>query len=1101
MLKSMKKFFPIMFAIITFAVLIIFDAEIKAGETVISQEGRANNFVPASYSNHLRNYVTDVYGSRKTSFLGKLPGGEYQAVVFCGGKIYIEWYDRNYQVKSTKEIELELPLWGGAYLGETFNYIVCGKNYNSEAENGGEVYRIIKYDKNFERIASISLNSNETYTAIPFEAGNVSIDESGSLLTVYTSRQRRDGHQSNIAIRINTDDMTVHDNKGMISFPDVHVSHSFRQVFQYDNGTPVYVDVSDAYPKRSFFIQSEEISTSILDIEGQDGHNVTMAELSGLAISDANYLVVGSYVNRGMNNIFVACVDKKNGEVQRKWLTDSTFYAPKYVHNPRITQIGDNRFVIMWGSNDISGHVTDYIIVDGKGNIVSELKRSNISITDCEPIYDNGKILWLSANNGTLEFNEINDFSENGTYTPQTGQTKSVNPWDGTVDTGWYDSRETAFHLSTPQQLAGLAQLVNNGNTFEGKKIYLDNDIFMNDESYQYEWTPIAYSGKGESSVGERVFQGTFHGNCKTIYNLKTGTSKSGGVFGCIGEKGAVKCLNVSQGILNAGGCIANVNYGMISFCNNYSSTGDIGAVVGGICNNNYNLVYGCKNFGVVWGATPGGIVGCNKVALAVVSQCSNHGFVEATSEASGIIDMNFGWVYNCYNKGVISDGYIGNINRARNLCGIVHCNVDDSTVENCYSAGVFSYSTKDGYGDVTILGGIYPVCMEDYRHKVNNCYTTLADPLQEKDASTVVSYQEMRDPDFVAKLDQQTHSVLSVWLRDTNGINGGLPITVADYSYGIGQCKIQPELWISNKNREADIKDKEYQLDFECYYNDTDPIVTVENTDIAEISNKSEKCVILLKKKGTAHINIHFNETENNSSADYQVTLNIKRSEKKLLSECQIVLDKKSIAYNGRAQKPSVTVKDDNYILENNIDYTVEYKNNVNVGTAKMILTGKGDYTGEVIQTFEIKKAKQKVTYKSSYKKVYGDKPFTVKVNVESGNKKLTYTSSDKKVVTVNSKGRVTIKNTGCAVITVKAAQTKQYVAKSIRIKVSVVPQKQVIKSVKAVKGGKFYIDWKKDKRATGYQIQYSTDKNFKKGVTKVWVKKIGSRLKQFLN
>ena len=58
----------------------------------------------------------------------------------------------------------------------------------------------------------------------------------------------------------------------------------------------------------------------------------------------------------------------------------------------------------------------------------------------------------------------------------------SVDNWDGSADTSWYTSAPdaSAYHISTAEQLAGLAQLVNAdpGTTnFAGKTFYLDNDL------------------------------------------------------------------------------------------------------------------------------------------------------------------------------------------------------------------------------------------------------------------------------------------------------------------------------------------------------------------------------------------------------------------------------------------------------------------------------------------------------------------------------------------------------------------------------------------------------------------------------------------------
>ena len=90
--------------------------------------------------------------------------------------------------------------------------------------------------------------------------------------------------------------------------------------------------------------------------------------------------------------------------------------------------------------------------------------------------------------------------------------------WDGTtVDTSWYNETDTEFTLSTGAQLAGLAKLVNEGNTFNApvgndtnaKTIKLGDDIDLGGE----EWTPIG--------TASHPFRGYFDGQNHTIKNLK----------------------------------------------------------------------------------------------------------------------------------------------------------------------------------------------------------------------------------------------------------------------------------------------------------------------------------------------------------------------------------------------------------------------------------------------------------------------------------------------------------------------------------------------------------------------------------------------------
>ena len=64
------------------------------------------------------------------------------------------------------------------------------------------------------------------------------------------------------------------------------------------------------------------------------------------------------------------------------------------------------------------------------------------------------------------------------------------------------------------------------------------------------------------------------------------------------------------------------------------------------------------------------------------------------------------------------------------------------------------------------------------------------------------------------------------------------------------------------------------------------------------------------------------------------------------------------SLTYNGSAQTPAVTVKYGTTVLKKGTDYTVSYNNNKNAGTAVVIVTGKGHYSGTLSKSITIKKA-----------------------------------------------------------------------------------------------------------------------------------------------
>lgn len=72
-------------------------------------------------------------------------------------------------------------------------------------------------------------------------------------------------------------------------------------------------------------------------------------------------------------------------------------------------------------------------------------------------------------------------------------------------------------------------------------------------------------------------------------------------------------------------------------------------------------------------------------------------------------------------------------------------------------------------------------------------------------------------------------------------------------------------------------------------------------------------------------------------------------------LKNCIISVNTANAAYTGAEIKPSVTVKEGAKTLKEGTDYTVSYQNNINIGTAKVIVTGKDHYAGTVEKTFAI--------------------------------------------------------------------------------------------------------------------------------------------------
>ena len=198
------------------------------------------------------------------------------------------------------------------------------------------------------------------------------------------------------------------------------------------------------------------------------------------------------------------------------------------------------------------------------------------------------------------------------------------------------------------------------------------------------------------------------------------------------------------------------------------------------------------------------------------------------------------------------------------------------------------------------------------------------------------------------------------------------------------------------------------------------------------------------------------------------------------------------TVTYTGKPQKIKVYVRDksypgeSDYLLMEDIDYKVTWKNNTNAGTATVTVTGLEPYfRGTLTKTFKILQANNSITA-SNVKKTQSTKAQTFSLGAAAkGGAKLSYKSNNKNV-TVNSSGKVTIaaNYTGESAITITAAATKNYKAAQKTVTLTVNPSGTSITKCTNIKTKKADIQWKKNGSATGYEVQYSTNKTFKSGV-----------------
>lgn len=130
-------------------------------------------------------------------------------------------------------------------------------------------------------------------------------------------------------------------------------------------------------------------------------------------------------------------------------------------------------------------------------------------------------------------------------------------------------------------------------------------------------------------------------------------------------------------------------------------------------------------------------------------------------------------------------------------------------------------------------------------------------------------------------------------------------------------------------------------------------------------------------------------------------------------------------------------------------------------------------------------------VKVKAGYKTVkagYAKKTITLKISAEKG-ASVVVKSGDTRVVSIDSKRNAVIRGTGKTEIRVTAS-LKGRKTTTLKIPVYISPAKQPTPAARSKKSRQLTVSWKKDSNASGYQVMYSTDKNFRKNCKTVTVK-----------
>lgn len=265
---------------------------------------------------------------------------------------------------------------------------------------------------------------------------------------------------------------------------------------------------------------------------------------------------------------------------------------------------------------------------------------------------------------------------------------ETVDTWDGTAVafTKGRGTKEEPWLIENAEQLAYLAQQVNNGTDYKREHFRLVSDLDLRGN----EWTPIGTEGN--------LFWGGFDGDGHTITGM-TITGKENSYVGLFGEcrnftaaSSYIKSVTVKGANISGKsfvGAIAGAGAN-ISDCYSIENTIYASRCVGGVCGSLIGKISGCYNSSSVSGiSTAGGIMG----------SASYEG-----NDGNGVVEY-------CYNIGTVTvseqDSSVG---------GITGASANRYDISNCLNFGKITGNGKN-------VGGIAGSTDSNYMNFIGNCY------------------------------------------------------------------------------------------------------------------------------------------------------------------------------------------------------------------------------------------------------------------------------------------------------------------------------------------------------------------------------------------
>ena len=301
------------------------------------------------------------------------------------------------------------------------------------------------------------------------------------------------------------------------------------------------------------------------------------------------------------------------------------------------------------------------------------------------------------------------------------------------------------------------------------------------------------------------------------------------------------------------------------------------------------------------------------------------------------------------------------------------------------------------------------------------------------------------------------------VWFKDVDGNTISDTINIANIdttgpvctfgSFSKTQIKNQETSTLSLTCTDPETKIKDINLTKESFAYDN-KLITISNIAREDVSNGYKYTLTLTGKgldgdtsislpSGNIKNNGDMNNTETSSS-----TLVILNSTS--LSNLTVTLSDNTYTYDGKSKTPEVVVKDGIKKLTLNKDYTIEYKDNINAGTGKVIITGKGNYSGSTTKTFTINKATATCKINSVPALKY---PNSISGNLTyncTGTGNITVASGNTNVITASKTSdtvvSLTAKTIGTSKITISQAESTNYTSATISQDITVSAEEYTI-------------------------------------------------------